>query len=101
MRKRTLVINGRKKGKKRLFILLSVVFVVIQIFATIQTASVGAKLSKLERDEQELIKKNRLLSEELALSSSYAATNEFAKENGFVSADIYIIRTDEFVARLP
>jgi hypothetical protein len=93
--------NYRPKKKRGMFVILAVLFVVLQIFITLQSSAIGAQLSKLEKDELQMIQNNRLLSEEMVLSSSLAATKEFAKENGYVNADIKFIKPDEIVAKLP
>ncbi len=102
---------NRKKQKKAIFgqinkrniiWLFVAAFVSIQVLFTIQTASSGAKLAELEREEQSLIKSNQELSRYLVELSSLSEMEKTADELGFNKpVSTFYISMDEIVAKLP
>ncbi len=81
-KKQKLSIFG-KINKRNIIWLFVAVFVGIQVLFTIQTATAGAKLAELEREEQGLIKSNQELSRYLVESSSLSEMQKTADELGF------------------
>lgn len=78
------------------------VFVVVQIFITIQTTSAGAKLVDLEEKVKSLQLENRRLSEELVHNTSLTDVEKSANELGFKKPDnTLFINSNDFVAKIP
>jgi cell division protein FtsL len=79
-----------------------IIFVVVQIFITIQTTSAGAKLVDLEEQVKNLQLENRKISEELVHSTSLTDIGKSADELGFKQPDqMLYINSDDFVAKVP
>jgi len=91
------------KIKKNYFLwAITVFFIVSCIYITIQTASAGARLMVLEKEESKLISENQKISAEIIKASSLMKAEEKAMEIGFVKPQNTIYITgEEFVARLP
>ena len=91
-----------KINKRNIIWLFVAVFAGIQVLFAIQTATAGAELSELEREEQDLIKSNQELSRYLVKSSSLSEMKETADELGFkIPVNTFYISTEEIVAKLP
>lgn len=89
-------------NKRNIIWLFVAAFVGIQVLFTVQTATTGAKLAELEREEKSLIKSNQKLSRYLVKSSSLSEMEETADELGFKKpVNTFYISTEEFVAKLP
>jgi len=105
------MIKNKSKNKKRIIPefkskniiwLFVAAFVSLQVFYTIQTATVGAQLANLELEEKELLKSNQDLSSNLVRSSSLSELEQTADELGFNKPlKTFYVSTDEFVAQLP
>lgn len=68
------------------------------VFTTIETAAEGAEITKLERDEANLVEENRELSEK-SLGVSLSQTDESAQSSGFVKPqNIVYLGEEETVA---
>lgn len=98
--------NGNLKKiriKKNYFLWVTVVFFIVScVYITIQTASTGARLMVLEKEEAKLISDKQKLSAEIIKSSSLIKVEEKAKDIGFTKPQNTIYITgEEFVARLP
>lgn len=105
LRKRTysskIKVNINFKNAKLMWIWV-ILFIGIQVFFTIQTATSGTTLAALEREEEELAKEKKLLSEKLIESSSLTAMGKKSAELGFVKpAKTLYVNADDFVAKLP
>ena len=89
-------------GKVSLVWLLVVPAVALVAFMTIEMASSGAVLSKLEKEEATLRARNYALGEELVNSSSLSFFADSSESLGFGKPEktIYITEKDA-VARLP
>lgn len=58
-------------------------FLVLTVFLTIQSTTVGSKLSKLEVEERDLIEQNQDLSRELVSTMSLTKIREKSEELGY------------------
>lgn len=77
-------------------------FGVISIFFTIQTATSGAHLAQLEKEEANSRRENQALSAELVKLSSLTSIKEEAEQLGFGKpAKVIYIKAEETVAQLP
>ena len=97
-------INQDKKriNKRILLWMLTVVFIGVQIFLTIQTAVSGARLASLESEKRKAIEQNKQLSEILVSNVSLSGLNDDAEQLGFVKPqNMMYVGEEETVARLP
>lgn len=79
-----------------------VLFVTGTVFFTIQTATSGARLAKLEQEEADLIKENQKYSNQLIELTSLTSVKESAEDLGFGKPERVIYLTEEeAVAKLP
>lgn len=75
---------------------------VLTVYWTIQASTLGAVLSKLEKDKTSLLLDNRNLESQVTESSSLAEISEKASELGFIKPDkIIYAQTGDIVAKLP
>jgi len=79
--KQKIVSSFRKNIIIGVFVL---VFLISNIYLSLQTVSSGAKLSKLEKTESEIVKGNRELSSKLVKATSLISVQEKSVELGFV-----------------
>ncbi len=89
---------------ERKFIIWAIIglFMLAQVYFTIQTATTGAVLANLERQETELNKMNSDLSEKVISSTSLTAIEEKAQNLGFAQPkQVIYLNTDEFAVKLP
>lgn len=78
------------------------VFVIAQIYFALQTATSGARLSKLESEEVSLSDKNRSLSSQLVELTSLTKASDQSTNLGFVKPQkILFAQGESFVAKLP
>lgn len=88
------------KNRKPLIWFTLAIFVILQVFFTIQTATSGAQLASLETEEEKLLKENRLLAGKLVGSTSLVDIQKNTEELEFVKpTDVLYINAGEFVAR--
>ncbi len=94
--------NKEKKGYLQLFVVvIFLLFIISTIFVTVQTASLGATISELERQETAYIKENREMESALVNNQSLMKLDEKAAELGYVKPnDIIYLSRDNFVAQL-
>ena len=98
IKKRRFVLINRKK----LTWLALAVFVVLQVFFTIQTATSGAELATLETEREQLLKENRMLAGRLVQSTSLTEIQENTGELEFSKPkNLFYVNLDEFVAKAP
>lgn len=77
-------------------------FAITCVLFTIQTATSGARLSLLEKEETEISEKNQILERELIYLNSLSNLEEGAESLGFVEPQkIMYISEDEIVAKVP
>jgi hypothetical protein len=100
--KKNMTVKSPKSKTGILGWLTLAVFVVSVIFFTIETATSGARLANLEKQESELTGENAELSARLVEVSSLSGLEEKSQELGFGSPQkiIYIGREEGF-AKLP
>jgi len=78
------------------------VFLVFGVFLTIQTATSGAEIAKLENEEERLKEQNQTYKEDILNKSSLKITGEKAGELGFIKPPrIVYLTEEETVAKLP
>lgn len=89
-------------GKAGVVYILAVLLVVVSIFMTVEMASSGAELSKLEKEEAALKGENQRLGAELIFASSLSQFENTYESLGFIKPGktIYITE-EEAVAKLP
>lgn len=94
--------NSRFKFGKSILWILTVPFIVAAILMTVEMASSGASLSKLEREEAVLRAENQNLNDELVQASSLSSFESSSESLGLTKAEkiIYITEKDA-VAKLP
>jgi hypothetical protein len=96
-----------QKNKKtykayRLLFLIGAIFLATTVFFTIQTATAGATLAKLEQDEKQLREQNRDLKSKLIDSSSLVDLSKKAEQLGFKKPEmVHYLSAEEAVAKLP
>lgn len=93
-------LTGNKKPV--VFMWLVGIFIVLQVFIAVHSASSGAELSQYEKEADELHESNSELSQELIKSSSLLKTGENSEDLGYFTPQktLYIV-SDDFVAKLP
>ena len=100
-----IVSKSIKKRKTKVFPLLWIIFgifLVSSVFFTIETATKGAQLAKLEKEEKMLTEENRQLSSQLIQLSSLTNLEAKAKDLGFSKpAKIIYISEPSGVAKVP
>lgn len=90
-----------KVEKKTLMWVFLFVFIVAQVFFTVQNATSGAKLKILEEKEEKLVKENRRLSRKLVETTALSSIEKKAEDLGFSKPQqIMYINTEEAVAQL-
>lgn len=89
-------------GKAGIVYILAVPLVAAAIFMTVEMASSGAELSKLEREEAALKAENQRFGAELVSASSLSQFENTYESLGFIKPEktIYITEEDA-VAKLP
>lgn len=81
------------------YFLLSCAF---SIFVAVQMAVVGAGISEIEKNQEEVIAQNNLLNEEFLNFSSLTSVYEKANDMGFTEATkIVYSQDDNFAVKLP
>ena len=91
-----------KKPKTILFWSLGIVLVVLFTFLTVETATSGAVLAKLEDEESSLLQQNKELEEAIVKASSLNDLENRSSELGFAkSSQILYISGSSEVAKLP
>lgn len=96
-------INNKRTniGKTLLWLLLSV-FVVANVYLSIDSATSGAEMSYLEDRERSLYEEKNSLSEQLLKTASLKQVEYQAAELGFnKSSSVVYLNTEESVAKLP
>lgn len=91
------------KNKTRNLVLLGIfgLLAVSSVFMTIETATSGVEISKLERTESELIKKRSEMEESLVKTLSLGELQQKSVELGFAKpADLVYVAPTETVAKL-
>jgi hypothetical protein len=107
MRHRKRKINPKKtqsapRNRKILIWFAVALFVILQVFFTIQTATSGAQLAALEMEEEKLLKENRLLAGKLVASTSLVDIQENTEELEFSKPEnLLYVDIGEFVAKAP
>lgn len=88
--------------KSNIVWILAVPLVAASIFMTVEMASSGAELSKLEKEEVELRAENQRIGAELISASSLSQFESTYESLGFIKPEktIYITE-EEAVAKLP
>ena len=95
-------IKNKKSKNNILFWVGLIAFVAFFVFLTVETATSGASLAKLEQDEATLIQENRDLEDAVVTSSSLNGYEEKSQELGFVKpSKIFYINPSDVVAKLP
>ena len=82
-------------------VVVFVCFVIATVFMTIQTATSGAKLSYLEKEEERLLQERREINEKLLKAGSLSAVSEKAQDMGFAKATNVLYINQENIAKLP
>jgi hypothetical protein len=103
MKHKRQIVIAKPKTKKGIFWWFTLaVFVISVVVFTIETATSGARLAKLEREEKELAAENAELSAKLVGTSSLLELSQKSQELGFGTPQkiIYIGREEGF-AKLP
>lgn len=107
---RQLVENRRYTKKARIFGLniplfmlpFLIFFVLSTVFVTIEVATSGAKLAKLEKEKISLARENEEIKEKLINGSSLTKLGDKAKEMGFDKPlGIIYVTEKEALAKLP
>jgi len=100
--KKQMIIKYPKTKRGTFWWLTMSIFVISVVVFTIETATSGARLAKLENMERELASENAELSTKLVGFSSLSSLEAKSQELGFVSPQkiIYIGRAEGF-AKLP
>ena len=94
--------NKKTFKKAKLLWLLAAPFIAGVIFVTVEMASSGATLSKLEKEEAFLISENQKLGDELIQASSLSQFEGASESLGFIKpANIVYITEKDIVAKLP
>ncbi len=94
----------KKVGNFKSYLLLGIcaILAISSIFMTIETATVGIEMSKIEKTETELANQKRNLEEALVKSLSLSDLQEKGAELGFVKAESLVYVTGvASVAKLP
>jgi hypothetical protein len=100
-KKQKKVLIGNKKPMVFAWLVVGV-FVVLQVFLAVHSASTGAELAHFEKEASQLSNQNRTLSDELIRSSSLLKTGESSEDLGyFAPQNTLYLTSDEFVAKLP
>ena len=96
------MIKKSKKTKTYLWWGAGIVLMALFTYLTIETATSGATLAKLEKDESTLVQQNKELEEQIVKSSSLNGLEKRSTELGFAKpAKILYINTTSEVAKLP
>jgi hypothetical protein len=91
-----------KKIKNAVLVATVAVLAVSSVFLTIESATTGLEVSKLEKNEADLINQKRDLEETLVKSLSIADLQQKSNELGFVKPANLVYVTDlKPVAKLP
>ena len=100
--KKQMIIKYPRTKRGTFWWLTLAVFVISVVVFTIETATSGAALAKLERQEKELVSENAELSTKLVEFSSLTSLERKSQELGFATPQkiIYIGRAEGF-AKLP
>ncbi|OGM02375.1 hypothetical protein A2115_02835 [Candidatus Woesebacteria bacterium GWA1_41_8] len=95
--------TAKPRSKKGIFWWLTLaLFVVSVVVFTIETATSGARLAKLEKQERALVQENSELSALLVESSSLTSLETKSSEMGFgIPQKIIYIGSEEGFAKLP
>jgi hypothetical protein len=103
MKHKKQIVFAKPKTRRGLIMWVTLaVFVISVVTFTIETATSGARLAKLEKQERELTAENAELSARVVESSSLMGLEQRSQELGFGSPQkiIYIGREEGF-AKLP
>ena len=94
--------KGNKFKITNLLAMTCFVLVCAIVYITISSASTGATLSKLEKEEASLVQQNNEISESLVNKNSLSKLYEESSDLGFFKpTDILYINVPESVAQLP
>lgn len=92
---------ANKKRFKYSFWISAGIFAVVYIFFTLQTVSSGGKLALLEKEENNIVVRNKEMSELLMRSTSLTQLEEKTLHLGYIKPEkIIYISEDETVAQL-
>lgn len=100
--KKNIKFNISQKGRTLPFWIVVGMFLITTVFFTIETATSGAELARLEHSEQVLLEENRTLSSQLLQRSSLSNLSESAESLGYKKPTkvIYILEPAG-VAKVP
>lgn len=106
MRNRPNSIKGRflTSFKKNIYLgSVVLLFLIVNIVFALQTVSSGSKLSDLEVQEKELLRKNKEISEELVKASSLTSVMEMALALGYDKPNdlIYVRESSTVASKFP
>jgi len=94
--------KNKKSGKNIIFWVLGISFLAFFVFLTVETATSGATLSYLEKQEQSLGRENSDLEDAIVKASSLNGFEKKSAELEFVKpSKILYINGKEEVAKLP
>ncbi|HJX58945.1 hypothetical protein A2V61_01260 [Candidatus Woesebacteria bacterium RBG_19FT_COMBO_47_8] len=94
--------KSKKSAKNIIFWVLGISFLAFFVFLTVETATSGATLSYLEKQEQNLSRENSDLEDSIVKASSLNGFEKKSAELGFVKpSQILYINGKEEVAKLP
>ncbi len=94
--------NTRKRNVNNLLWLFLSIFVVANVYLSIDSAANGAEISYLEGQERRINDEKNFLSEQLLKTASLKQAEQRANELGFAKpASIVYLNGEESVAKLP
>jgi len=94
--------NDKRKGTTLVLWILISVFIISYVFITIESATEGASLTKIIKEESRLRDENQVLSTRLIKESSLTTLEIKAIELGFIKpSDIIYILEPGSVAKVP
>lgn len=91
----------KKTGKLQNYVLIAVcaILAISSIFMTIESATIGMEMSKIEKTQSQLANQKRDLEETLVRTLSLAELQQKGAEMGFVKADnLVYVSSDSYVA---
>jgi len=106
MRRRNYFLKNKNHSKKEktffALCILGFILLVISVFFTIYTATLGARISRYEELESLLVKENQDLQEQILKQDSLSAVSEKAQELNYVKPqEIVYPQVSSIVAKLP
>lgn len=104
MKRRIVYNQENKKGLKISGLLVPAVVALglVSVFFSVRASTVGAVLSSLENEKEELLKINSQLEAQVNSSSSLTKYSSEAEDMGFLKpSEVFYLSSDNEVARLP